>query len=237
MRGRGLTEWRGDRDVTPARTAAVASLADLVPAPSGEHAVRVGVDGVDGAGKTTLADELADVLRSRGRPVVRVRLDDFLHPRDVRYRRGRESPEGFFHDSYDLAAVRREVLEPLGPGGDGWYRAAVHDHASDAALDLPRRQAAPGAVLVLDGLFLHRDELVSLWDLSVLVTAPFDVTYARMAARDGCPADPHHPANRRYLVGQQLYFAEADPEARADVVVDNTDPARPSLRRSARGGR
>jgi uridine kinase len=34
----------------------------------------------------------------------------------------------------------------------------------------------------------------------------------------------------RYVPGQRLYFDEADPAARADVVVENTDPRRPELR-------
>jgi uridine kinase len=51
-----------------------------------------------------------------------------------------------------------------------------------------------------------------------------------MAVRDGCPADPEHPDNHRYVRGQQLYFARADPESRAHVVLDNADPARPTLR-------
>ncbi|MGN6610812.1 MAG: uridine kinase [Angustibacter sp.] len=223
--------------MTPERAAVLEQLADAVPAADHGRTVRVGVDGVDGAGKTVLADELAAVLEARGRAVVRVRLDDFHHVREMRYRRGRDSPEGFFHDSYDLDAVRREVLDPLGPDGDGWYRAAVHDVDTDRLLDVPRQQAPAGAVLVLDGLFLHREELVGVWDFSVLVVAPFEVTYARMAVRDGCPADPHHPANRRYLVGQQLYFAAADPESRADVVLDNRDVASPRLRRGGRAAR
>ena len=48
--------------------------------------------------------------------MVRVSADDFLHPRAVRYRLGRHSPEGFFRDSYDLGALREYVLDPLGPG-------------------------------------------------------------------------------------------------------------------------
>jgi uridine kinase len=155
----------------------------------------------------------------------------------VRYQRGRRSAEGFYRDSYDLDALRRHVLTPLGPAGDGWYAPAVHDVELDQPVEPARRRAPDDAVLVLDGLFLHRPELVAEWDLSVLVTAPFEVTFARMAVRDGCPPDPAHPDNQRYVGGQRLYFAEADPEARADVVVDNADPARPHLRRSARAGR
>jgi uridine kinase len=211
------------------RAAVLEQLADLVREAVGDAAVRVAVDGVDGAGKTVLADELGQVLRSRGRRVVRVGVDGFHHPRAVRYRRGRASAVGFYRDSYDLDALHRHVLTPLGPGGDRWYRTAVRDVDHDVELHLPPRRAPAGAVLLLDGLFLHRPELAGLWDLSLLVTAAFEVTFARMAVRDGCPADPTHPANQRYVGGQRLYFAEADPVGRADVVVDNTDPARPTL--------
>jgi hypothetical protein len=34
---------------------------------------------------------------------------------------------------------------------------------------------------------------------------------------------------QRYIPGQQLYFAEANPAGAADVVLVNDDPARPTL--------
>ena len=221
--------------MTPQRRRLLHALADAVPAPgvpegSGEpDGVRVAVDGVDGAGKSTLVDELAEQLRARGRPVVRVSADDFHHPRAIRYRRGRSSAQGFFLDSYDLEALRGNVLEPFGPAGDRRYRAAVHDVGTDEPVDAPPQQAPPGAVLVLDGLFLLRDELADCFELTVFVDVPFEVTFARMARRDGCDPDPAHPENQRYVGGQRLYLVRADPRARADLVVDNADPSAPSI--------
>lgn len=219
-------------------------LAESIPAPTGPDCVRVAVDGVDGAGKTVLADELAAVLRARGRDVVRVSADDFHHVRAVRHRRGRDSPEGFWLDTYDYARLRSDVLDPLGPGGDRRYRPAAHDLESDAVLRPPRRLAPAGAVLVLDGLFLHRDGLflhrdgpflhreglAHGWDFSVWLDVPFEITVARMAARDGTHPDPAHPSMRRYVEGQRLYLAACDPASRADLVIDNAVPERPVLR-------
>ena len=68
--------------------------------------VLVAVDGVDGAGKSTFADELARVLRGSARTVIRASVDSFHHPRAIRYRQGRDSPQGFFEDSYDYASLR-----------------------------------------------------------------------------------------------------------------------------------
>lgn len=192
---------------------------------------RVAVDGVDGAGKTTLADELARRLRTLGRPVIRVSIDGFHQPRVARYTKGRTSPEGFYRDSYDLAALEREVLSPLSPGGSGQYRPQVFDVTRDEPTLAPLQQAGPGSVLIVDGLFLHRPELRGWWHDSVFLRVPFEVSVPRGAARGpgyGSP-DPAADSNRRYVEGHRLYFREADPEAQAGVVVDYTDLAKPRL--------
>ncbi|WP_143234723.1 uridine kinase [Paractinoplanes atraurantiacus] len=209
------------------RPALINQIADLVP--GGPGSVRVAVDGVDGVGKSTFAAHLAGELSDRGRPVVHVSADDFHHPRVIRYRRGRDSPEGFFLDSYDYSALVREVLEPFAPGGSRRFRRAAHDVRTDEALDLDWEVAPEGTVLVVDGLFLHRDELAGLFEFSVFLDAPFEVTVPRMAARDGSHPDPRHPSLARYVGGQRLYFATCDPHSRAGVVIDNSDWRNPAI--------
>ncbi|GGC03517.1 uridine kinase [Cellulomonas carbonis] len=185
----------------------------------------VAVDGVDGAGKTTFADALAHVLRAGGSDVIRVSVDGFHRPRAERYRRGRTSPRGFYEDSYDLAEFRRAVVEPLSADGSREVRVAAFDHRTDTAVDAPPLTVDDGTVVLVDGIFLHRPELVDAWDASVFLRVPFATTFARMAVRDGCPPDPADPANRRYVEGQRLYLAAADPERRATFVVDNAGDA------------
>jgi len=159
--------------------------------------------------------------------VVRASVDDFHQPRAVSHRRGRNSPEGFWLDSFDVGALIRELLDPLRDGRP--VRLRWHDLTTDRHVDDPSIAVASGTVVVLDGLFLHRDELASRWDLSLWLEAPFAITAARMAVRDGSPADPSHPAMRRYVEGQRLYFAACSPRDRADLVVDNTDWTAPRL--------
>lgn len=182
----------------------------------------VGIDGADGSGKTVLADELRDILRSSGRPTIRVSIDDFHNVRAVRYHRGRESPEGFWLDSFNYRRLHTDVLEPLGPGGTRRYRPRGHDLASDEEVHLEPQTAPPGSVVVIDGLFLHRRELAHVWNFSIFLDVPFAVTAQRMAARDGSDPDPDHPSMRRYVEAQRLYLAASIPQDRASVVIDNT---------------
>lgn len=187
------------------------------------------VDGVDGSGKSVFADQLAALLSRSGRHTIRASADDFHRPQAERYRRGRTSPLGFWLDSYDHDRLRSDLLDPLRSTRPARYRLAVHDVATDEPVNAPWHARPPRAVLVLDGLFLHRHELDDYWDLSVYLDVPFKVTAARMALRDGTHPDPDHSTMARYVEGQRLYLAECNPRALADMVIDNTDWDQPRL--------
>jgi uridine kinase len=196
---------------------------------SPEHIVRVAIDGVDGAGKTTFANELADVIRTLERPVIQASVDGFHNPKAVRYRRGRSSPEGYFEDSYNYAAVKRCLLDPLSPGGSRRYRSAVFDHVSDMPVSVPEREAPSSSILLFDGIFLHRPELRPYWDASIFLQVDFAVSVKRCAGRDGSSPDVGATSNRRYVEGLRLYLLACEPAKRATMTIDNNDLSAPAL--------
>lgn len=148
---------------------------------------RVAIDGVDAAGKTTLADELAVPLPE----ATRLSADDFLRPPEDRHRRGRESPEGYYQDSFDHARLRQAVLAADGllvvdgifllrPELDDLWDFRIFVHAElEAAVRrgiardgvqterLYRRRYAPGQLLYLDQVRPHElaDVIVDNSDL------------------------------------------------------------------------
>ena len=182
--------------------------------------VLVAIDGPDGSGKTTFADRLAAQLSDR--PVVTVHVDGFLNCSEVRHARGRFSPEGFWRDSYNYEALRTHVLDPLRRTGQASYRPYCYDPESDTERLADAVPVRSDALVLVEGLFLHRDELVRRWDASVFLDVPFAETARRMAIRDGSHSDPDHASMRRYVGGQRIYYAAARPWERATLVVDNT---------------
>jgi uridine kinase len=176
----------------------VARLAALVEQLRREHGqVVIGIDGPDTAGKTTLADRLAAAVPG----AARASIDDFLRPRAERYGRGELDPEGYYRDSFDDAALLAAI------GG------------------------AASSVVLVDGVFLHRPSLRSAFTVTVYLRVTDEEVLRRAVVRDtglmGSPADVRRRYTGRYLPGQALYRAEADPEAVADVLIDNEDPAAP----------
>lgn len=212
-------------------------LADLAVRVLGlprSHPVRVAIDGCSAAGKSTLADELADVLRQHtDRPVIRVGLDHFKRADAVRTRYPRDSPESYYLDSWDNAAIRDLLLGPLGPGGSRRYRTAVTDLPALAAVDGPVLVAPDDAILLADGVFLQRPELDPFWDLRIWLDVDLDDVLRRGIARDASWMGSAEEAGARYrskyLPGEQRYLREVRPAERAEIVVDNRDPAAPTV--------
>ena len=207
-------------------------LADAIESVATAHPLRVAIDGPPAGGKTTLADELAVVLHAHGREVIRVSIEGFLLPRAQRYRRGEHSPDGCYLDSFDYDALHRVLLDPLGPGGDRRFQQKVYDKRTDTALSEPVTSAPADAVLLFDGVFLLRPELVNRWDLRIFVSTAFERTVDRARIRDealyGSTTEVERRWRNRYIPAQQLYFATARPTEHADIIVHNDEPNRPA---------
>lgn len=206
-------------------------LAEAVGSVTVAHPTRVAVDGPPAAGKTTLADELAVVLRAQGRHVIRATIEGFLFPKAQRYRRGEYSPEACYLDNHDYDALNRVLLDPLGPGGDRRFQHAVYDRTTDTALSPPASTAPADAVLVFDGVFLLRPELIDRWDLRIFVSTAFEQTVDRALIRERgvlSAADIERRWRERYIPSQQLYFATVRPTDHADIVVHNDKTQQPA---------
>jgi uridine kinase len=196
------------------------------------HPIRVAIDGVDAAGKTTLAEELVTPIQARGRPVIRASIDSFHNPAHLRYQRGSTSPEGYYHDSFNCPALMGGLLAPLGMGGSRRYRSVVFDFRTDSEIQVTPHVAEAHAVLLFDGVFLLRPELRGYWDFTIFVEA-FDVTLVRAQQRDlplfGNVSDVTQRYQQRYIPGQKLYLEACCPRQRADLVIENNDPEHPVM--------
>ncbi|WP_309133469.1 uridine kinase [Cellulomonas sp.] len=184
----------------------------------------VAVDGVGASGKTTFATALAGLVTTR--PVVVLHVDDFFNVAAVRHARGRTSAEGSWLDAINTPALR-STLDHLAAQGDGLYRAASIDHRTGKPCDLPPQAAAPRALVLVEGIFLHRDELADYWDFSIWLDVAPGEAARRMVLRDGLHSDD--PRLLRYEGAQQLYLEAARPRERATMVIDMTEPSAPRV--------
>jgi uridine kinase len=199
----------------------------------GPRRLRVAVDGFTAAGKTSLGHELAGALAARGRSVFRASLDDFKRPWSEAGQYDRTSGEGYYRNAFDLDAIRRLLLDPAAPDGDGMVALCAVDPITQIDHSTVTVSMPADGVLLVDGVFALRPELDDVWDLRIWVDVDPELSVQRGTARDAemeGGADAAEQLHReRYLASELLYVKEADPRARADAVVDNSDFADPRL--------
>jgi hypothetical protein len=176
---------------------------------------RVLLDGPPPSRADSLAEELDEALRLRGRPAVRVLASDFWRPASVRLERGRNDPDELLDGWLDIDGLRREVLEPAGPAGSGWVLPRLWDSRVDRAYRDPRVSLGDNGVVLLAGsLLLGRG-------LPVELTVHLRLSPAALERR-------LDPALHWTLPAYRRYDSERDP-ASADVLVLADDPDRPAL--------
>lgn len=218
----------------PGRATVLRMVADRISAIDTGR-VRVAIDGRTAAGKTSFGHEVAKVLCEDGRDVFRASLDDFKRPWAERHLYDRFTGEGYYRNAYDNEAVRRLLLEPAAPDGDGVVALCSIDPITQIRHDGTTVQMPADGVLIVDGLFTLRPELAAFWECRVWIDVQSELSVDRGVARDAHRDGLEEAAmlhRDRYGKALTLYLAEADPMAQAQVVIDNTDFANPVVLQS-----
>jgi uridine kinase len=230
-----VSTWRQPTPApaSPERAALIADVAARV-AGIGHGRIRVAIDGFTCAGKTSFGHELAAALRDLGRPTARASMDDFKNiwreARELGY--DRLSGEGYYRNAYDFRSARELLLEPAGPDASGELVLCAHDPLTGEDHRGTTVAVPPGAVLIVDSVFAFRPEYNEFWDYRIWLEVDAGLALRRGIARDAPMEGAAEAASvhrDRYHAAEMIYIAEVGPRALADLVIDNTDFARPAF--------
>ncbi len=154
------------------------------------------VDGLTGATVVTGDDFYSGALAELDRDALEQMPDDLICERVIDWRR-----------------LRAEALEPLLAGRPATFQ-AYDWNAADGRLG-PTRQLAPSDLVIIDGVYSARVELLDLVDFCSYVDVDPDSRQDRYAER------PDKPEWRDFWErGEQHYFRHLRPPASFDMVVE-----------------
>ena len=194
----------------------------------------VAVDGVDGSGKSVLAERLTAALDGGGIACALLRVDDFRRAVDWQ-RPGRTEADAYYDDYYELDGLNAAVRLLL----DGAREVAVPVFDSAAGLRSGVRPIRLGGVgpraIVVEGVFALRVALVRSRAAVVYLRTSFAEARRRILARDTArgrsAAEVAHRIDARYFPAQERYLREHDPAARAAFLVDHERVGAPAVAR------
>jgi len=177
---------------------------------------RIGVDGPADVGAADLADAIAGELPALGRLAVRVSTDWWWRPASLRLEFGKTDVDTLLGGWVDNDALRRELLDPFGPGGTGSILRRLRDPVTDRSVREHRLQAGERDVLLLDGPFLRAGGL------------PLDaVVHIQVSSNTLSRSLP--PERQWWLSAFDRYLIEDRPVERAAAVVAYDHPAAPAI--------
>jgi len=192
----------------------------------------LGVDGVDGSGKSFLAERLGATLGQVGLPTVLLRVDDFRRPIDWR-QAGRSEAEVYYDDYYDLALLDACASRFLA-GAD-----AVEIPAFDSRVErhVGTRTVEFGAasVAVVEGVFALRSQAVRANAAVVYLRTTLPEARRRILVRDTARGrtaeDVMHRIAARYFPAHERYVRECDPVGSAAALIDHETLGAPTVAR------
>ncbi len=193
-----------------------------------QHCRIIGIDGLGGAGKTTISAQLSSALEDLRIPVTILHIDDFIHPRCVRYRD--DLPEWKCY--YDLQWNYTPLLELIAAfRRDGTYSGEVSLYNKDEdSYDAQEICIPPNGILLVEGVFLQRPELSGVFDAVIWLDVPESERLCRVLRRDGYIGDAdaiRKKYENRYFPAERFYVEICKPEECADFVVDFADRKQP----------
>jgi hypothetical protein len=206
--------------LTPARLAA--DLAKWV-GDLGPKRPRIGFDGPTEVGTAELADAVAAELPSLSRSAVRVSTSWWWRPASLRLEFGKTDADTLLKGWVDNAALRRELLDPFGPGGTGRILRRLRDPVTDRSVRDDRIQVGGQDVLLLDGPFLRAGGLP--------LDAVVHIQVSPNTLARSLPAD-----RQWWLKGFDRYLIEDQPIEKAAAIVAYDHPAAPAVSWAARPG-
>lgn len=176
----------------------------------------IAIDGLSGAGKTTLVEQLHGIAPNE----LILHIDDFIVERYRRYETGQPEAMEYYALQWDVELLVQTLFEPLSRGENRltlpYYnrdRDEVVMRTIDVALD---------TLVLIEGIFLLRDEWRRYFDYIVYLDCPREVRYERVLNRDtyiGDLAARLDKYERRYWPGEAHYLKTVKPQDWADHTV------------------
>ncbi len=181
----------------------------------------IGIDGLGGAGKTTICEKISRQLHAAKLPVTVLHIDDFIHPRSVRYRGDVPEWECYYYLQWRYAPLL-ELINAL--RRDRTYSGTVQLYDKDRDCYFTEEITIPeNGILLVEGVFLQRQELCGVFDAIVYLDVPESVRLARVLQRDGYIGDAEairRKYENRYFPAERFYVRNCKPEVRAEYVVN-----------------
>lgn len=146
--------------------------------------VIVGIDGLGGAGKSSISEEIYEELSGENIPIEVLHIDDFIHPKNIRYNDNYAEWECYYNLQWRYDYLLENVINPIKKNGKFTGLIELYDKDEDR-YEKKSVDIKEGSVVLIEGIFLQREELSQIFDYMIYIDVPESERLKRVLKRDG----------------------------------------------------
>lgn len=192
-------------------------LTKIVCAGRQNKRVIIGVDGLSRSGKTTFVRKFASMLSEKQIENTVIHLDDHIVGRSKRYNTGQEEWREYFYLQWDVEALKNSLFENLIRSDE--IELPYYDSDSDQHV-YKKLKLTGKFVLIVEGIFLQREEWRPYFDCTVFIDCPRDIRFARESNQTKQKIEKFR---NRYWKAEDYYMGNLRPVEQADLVIPYYD--------------
>ena len=180
----------------------------------------VAIDGLGGAGKSTIANRLTEELKTSC-AVELIHLDNHIVERSKRYNTGYDEWYEFYYLQWDINFIKHNIFLQL-HNNNLELQLPFYDQLADTSCDKKMTLVA-NAILIVEGIFLFRSEWRGFYDYRLYIECPRTVREERVLQRDVYIGDFQARLDkykRRYWPAEEYYLEKENPLVAADRICD-----------------
>lgn len=182
----------------------------------------IGIDGLSGAGKTTITKTVTKELTIEGYKVIVIHIDDLIEERAKRYNTSYPEWYEYYFLQWDVQQIKEKLFEAVHQKVNHLHLKS-YDKENDRCY-MKSINIEQCNVLLIEGIFLQRKEWRDFFDYMIYLDCPKDVRNERVLQRDAYIGDMDERLNkyeRRYWMGEGYYLQKENPIQNSDIVVNS----------------
>ena len=182
----------------------------------------IGIDGLGGAGKSTICETLRAELSDYGYQVILLHIDELITKRNVRY--NSQYPE--WQCYYDLQwrfVYFKNLVNQMKSAKSDEIEIEIYDKDNDD-YKIQKEILGDKKVILVEGIFLQRKEYDQIFDYMIYIDVPEEVRLQRVLRRDtyiGNDKEITEKYENRYFPAERKYVEYYSPREKADYIIFN----------------
>ncbi len=184
----------------------ITQLLEYCSRAASEENLVIGIDGMCGSGKTSLAEYIADKY---GASVVH--MDDFFLPPELRTAKRLSEPGGNVHYERFIEEVGQFIRSSKGEFSYRKFNCSLMDY------DTEKINIVPANIFIVEGSYSLRPELSCYYDLKIFMKCSREKQKTRIMSRNG--NEKYELFRTKWIPMEEKYFSELNIESKADQLI------------------